>query len=62
VNATIPKSKEGMKAAGKTYDPVIYEGAGHGFMRAGEEPDAKAANKTGRDTAWARIKEIVKKL
>lgn len=50
-----------MKAADKSYDPVVYEGAGHGFMRAGEEPDAKAANKKGRDDAWARIKEILKK-
>ena len=24
---------------GKTYQPVIYEGAGHGFMRAGEQPE-----------------------
>src|SRR6266568_8828176 len=36
VNATIPKSTELMKKAGKTYEPVTYEGAGHGFMRAGE--------------------------
>ena len=27
-----------MKAAGKKYEPVTYEGAGHGFMRAGEDP------------------------
>jgi len=27
-----------MKAAGKTYEPVIYAGAGHGFMRAGAAP------------------------
>ena len=38
IDATIPETKENMKAAGKTYDPVIYEGAGHGFMRAGEDP------------------------
>jgi len=30
-----------MKAAGKTYDIVTYDGAGHGFMRSGEAPDAK---------------------
>jgi len=24
--------------AGKTYEPVVYDGAGHGFMRAGEAP------------------------
>ncbi|HST19982.1 MAG TPA: hypothetical protein VLR90_02625 [Blastocatellia bacterium] len=27
VNATIPKSQELMKEAGKTYDPVTYESA-----------------------------------
>jgi len=27
-----------MKAAGKKYEPVVYDGAGHGFMRAGEDP------------------------
>lgn len=62
INATIPKSKELMGAAGKKYDPVIYEGAGHGFMRAGAEPNARPANEKGREEAWQRIKEIVKKL
>src|SRR5437016_2660540 len=33
VNATIPKSRESMTKAGKTYEPMTYEGAGHGFMR-----------------------------
>ncbi|HEV2095792.1 MAG TPA: dienelactone hydrolase family protein, partial [Chthoniobacterales bacterium] len=33
VNATIAKAEELMKAAGKKYEPVIYKGAGHGFMR-----------------------------
>jgi carboxymethylenebutenolidase len=61
VNSTIPKSEELMKAAGKTYEPVIYEGAGHGFMRAGEAPDANEANKKARDQAWTRIKAILKK-
>jgi carboxymethylenebutenolidase len=62
VNATIPKSTELMKAAGKTYEPVIYDGAGHGFMRAGEAPDASAANKKAREEAWTRWKELLKKL
>lgn len=62
VGATIPKSKELMKAAGKTYEPESYEGAGHGFMRAGEQPDAKEANKKARDEAWARWKEALKKI
>jgi carboxymethylenebutenolidase len=62
VNATIPKSTELMKKAGKTYEPVTYDGAGHGFMRAGEAPDASAPNKKARDEAWQRVKEILKKL
>ena len=62
VNATIPKSTELMKAANKTYEPVTYEGAGHGFMRAGEAPDANEANKKGREDAWKRWKELLKKI
>src|SRR5213595_69233 len=41
IDATIPDTITQMKAAGKAYDPVTYDGAGHGFMRAGEAPDAK---------------------
>jgi len=62
VNATIPQSKELMKAAGKTYEPTIHEGAGHGFMRAGEAPDASQENKQARADAWKRWKAILGKL
>jgi carboxymethylenebutenolidase len=62
VNATVPKSTELMKNAGKTYEPVAYEAAGHGFMRAGEAPDAGAANKKARDEAWKRWKEFLQKI
>lgn len=62
VNATIPTSTELMKQAGKTYEPTTYEGAGHGFMRAGEAPDASDANKKAREQAWKRLKEILAKL
>jgi carboxymethylenebutenolidase len=51
-----------MKRVGKTYEPVIYDGAGHGFMRAGEAPDASEANKTARAEAWKRWKDLLKKL
>lgn len=40
-----------MKAAGKTFEPVVYDGAGHGFMRAGEA-HANDANKKGRQDTW----------
>ena len=46
-----------MAAAGKKYDPVIYDGAGHGFMRAGEDPtNTNPANTTARTQALARLK------
>jgi carboxymethylenebutenolidase len=66
VTSTVAKSTEMMKAAGKKYEPVTYEGAGHGFMRSGEDPTAtdanKDANKKGHDEAWARWKAALKKL
>src|SRR5437762_2894031 len=45
VNMTVPKSAELMKKAAKTFEPVTYEGAGHGFMRAGEDPKGTPENK-----------------
>jgi carboxymethylenebutenolidase len=51
-----------MKKAGKTFEPVVYDDAGHGFMRAGEAPDASAPNKRARDQAWQRWKDILKKI
>jgi carboxymethylenebutenolidase len=62
IDATIPMSRELMKKAGKTYEPVTYPGAGHGFMRAGEAPDANPANKKAREQAWQRWKELLAKI
>jgi len=61
IGATIPTASEDMKAAGKTYEPVSYDGAGHGFMRAGEAPDASEGNSKARNEAWARWKSLLKK-
>ena len=51
-----------MKDLGKTYEPVTYEGAGHGFMRMGEDPKGSEANQKGRAAAWERWKKILKKV
>jgi len=60
IDATIPDTIAAMKAAGKTYEPVTYEGAGHGFMRAGETPDdTNPANKKAREDAWKRWKSLL---
>ena len=62
INAGLPAATAAMKAAGKAYDPVTYEGAGHGFMRAGEDPAGSAENKKAREDAWKRIKGILAKI
>lgn len=73
INATIPSTIEAMKELGKKYEPVTYDGAGHGFMRAGDAPppagdaeqkakDDYAANKKARDEAWVRWKAILGKI
>jgi carboxymethylenebutenolidase len=61
IGATLPDATAQMKAAGKTFEPVVYEGAGHGFMRAGEAPDANDANKKARQDAWVRWKDLLGK-
>jgi len=61
IGAMIPDTVAQMKAAGKTYDIVSYDGAGHGFMRSGEAPDAKEPDKKARTEAWARWKSLLGK-
>ena len=60
VDATIPATTAAMKAAGKTYEPVTYDGAGHGFMRAGEDPtNTVPGNKTAREQGFARLVKLL---
>ena len=61
ITSTVDSTKEKMQALEKTYEPVVYEGAGHGFMRAGEAPDANASNKKAHDEAWQRWKGLLAK-
>ena len=59
ITATIPQTVADMKAAGKVYDPVTYDGAGHGFMRAGEAPDANAADSAARAEGFRRLVKLL---
>jgi carboxymethylenebutenolidase len=61
IGAMLPDAIANMKAAGKTFEPVTYDGAGHGFMRAGEAPDTTDANKKARTEAWERWKSLLAK-
>ena len=61
ITATVPTTKDAMAAAGKKYDPVVYDGAGHGFMRAGEDPtNTNPANTTARTEGLKRMLEVLK--
>ena len=62
ITASIPDTQEKMKAAGKTYDPVVYAGAGHGFMRLGDDPAGTPANVKARNDAFERLKTLLKSL
>jgi carboxymethylenebutenolidase len=60
IDATVPVTVVAMKAAGKTYEPVTYDGAGHGFMRAGEDPtNTIPGNKTAREQGFARLIKLL---
>ena len=61
ITATVPTTVAAMKVAGKKYDPVTYDGAGHGFMRAGEAPDANPANKAAREQGFQRLVDLIGK-
>ena len=51
ISSSVPKTADLMKAAGKSYAPVVYAGAGHGFMRAGEAPAPTAPAADADDAA-----------
>lgn len=60
IGATVPGTTAAMKAAGKKYEPVTYDGAGHGFMRAGEDPgNTVPGNKTAREEGFARLLKLL---
>ncbi len=61
ITSTVPATTRQMHAAGKDFGPVVYDGAGHGFMREGEKPAANAANKQAMDLAWQRLLDLLGK-
>ncbi len=62
INATLSATTDLMKQLGKTFEPVTYDGAGHGFMRTGEDSTATPANREARNAAWERWKKILKEI
>ena len=60
IGATVPATAELMKEAGRTFEPVTYDGAGHGFMRGGEDPKGSEADRKAHAAAWERWKTLLK--
>jgi carboxymethylenebutenolidase len=62
ITSQVPRVTESMKKLGKTYEPVVYAGAGHGFLRAGEQPTASEDDKKAFAEGWERVKKILASL
>ncbi len=62
INSGIPETEKLMKEAGKNYDYIIYPGAGHAYMRYGDDPDGSKENREARNNSWARIRKILSDL
>lgn len=60
VNATISRTEDQLKSADIPFDYIIYEGAGHAFMKHGHQPGASQANKQAHDKAWGRLLNLLK--
>ena len=58
VNATIPDAQAEMEQLGKRYEPMIYDGAGHGFLRAQDGRDG--ANMLATQQAWPLTIDFLK--
>ena len=56
VNSTIQRAEQAMTAGGKSFEPIIFEGAGHGFLRAQEAREG--ANTRAAAQAWSRTLEF----
>lgn len=52
VNATVPPADSAMRALGKSFEPVTYPGAGHGFVR--QQDGQNGANLAATQAAWPR--------
>ena len=52
INATLPTTEAQMKKLEKVFEPHVYEGAGHGFLR--DQAARDGANLKAAREAWPR--------
>jgi carboxymethylenebutenolidase len=58
VTSTVAPTDAAMKAAGKSYESHVFDGAGHGFLRA--QSDRNGANMRATEQAWPRTLEFIR--
>ncbi len=58
VNATIDASKAAVLKAGKSYEAVLFDGAGHGFLR--QQTGREGANLKAAQKAWPKTLEFLR--
>jgi carboxymethylenebutenolidase len=59
VTSTVESTTASMRELQKSYDPHVYEGAGHGFLR--QQSGQNGANATAAKQAWGTTIEFLKK-
>ncbi|MBK7406689.1 MAG: dienelactone hydrolase family protein [Saprospirales bacterium] len=60
VNGTIDPTMDIMSEVNRDYDYIVFKGAGHAFMRKGDDPaETDSKNQEARDASWQRIADIL---
>ena len=59
VTSTVPTAETEMKKLSKTYEPHVFEGAGHGFLR--QQMGADGANMKATQQAWPVTVDFIRK-
>jgi carboxymethylenebutenolidase len=58
ITATVEPTKQAMSELNKSYTPLVFEGAGHGFLR---QQEARPANLDAAKKGWAATLEFLRK-
>jgi carboxymethylenebutenolidase len=59
VTSTVAPADSALRKLGRRYEPHVYAGAGHGFLRA--QDDREGANLAAAQQAWPRTMEFLAK-
>jgi carboxymethylenebutenolidase len=59
ITQTVEPTKKALEALKKTYEPHVYEGAGHGFLR--QQSGQNGANQKAANEAWPTTIAFLKK-